>query len=119
MCLTPRLCSLIDGPEVEHGAHFLLLYYPGREPREVPPAQLHSLPWWRWFATQLKKEAVLRKKAMNELRALKGNIRVCARVRFCISRTLLKPLLHFKDPIETLIAFQGPIETLIAFQGPY
>ena len=28
MCLTPRLCSLIDGPEVEHGAHFLILYYP-------------------------------------------------------------------------------------------
>jgi hypothetical protein len=26
-CLTPRLCSLIDGPEVEHGAHFLILYY--------------------------------------------------------------------------------------------
>jgi hypothetical protein len=26
--LTPRLCSLIDGPEVEHGAHFLILYYP-------------------------------------------------------------------------------------------
>jgi hypothetical protein len=25
--LTPRLCSLIDGPEVEHGAHFLILYY--------------------------------------------------------------------------------------------
>jgi hypothetical protein len=21
-------CSLIDGPEVEHGAHFLILYYP-------------------------------------------------------------------------------------------
>lgn len=32
-------------------------------------------------ALELKKEAVLRKKAMNELRALKGNIRVCARVR--------------------------------------
>mmetsp|Transcript_13283 Transcript_13283/g.25466 ORF Transcript_13283/g.25466 Transcript_13283/m.25466 type:complete len:947 (+) Transcript_13283:144-2984(+) len=30
---------------------------------------------------ELKKESVLRKKAMNELRALKGNIRVCARVR--------------------------------------
>jgi hypothetical protein len=28
MCLTPRLCSLIDGPEVEHGAHFPILYYP-------------------------------------------------------------------------------------------
>jgi hypothetical protein len=26
--LTPRLCSLIDGPEVEHGAHFLILYFP-------------------------------------------------------------------------------------------
>ena len=32
-------------------------------------------------ALELKKEAVLRKKAMNELRALKGNIRVCARIR--------------------------------------
>jgi hypothetical protein len=30
----PRLCSLIDGPEVEHGAHFLILYYP---PRGCPP----------------------------------------------------------------------------------
>jgi hypothetical protein len=28
--LTPRLCSLIDGPEVEHGAHFLILNYPQR-----------------------------------------------------------------------------------------
>jgi hypothetical protein len=26
--LTPRLCSLIDGPDVEHGAHFLIVYYP-------------------------------------------------------------------------------------------
>jgi hypothetical protein len=25
----PRLCSLIDGPEVEHGAHFLTLLLPG------------------------------------------------------------------------------------------
>ena len=32
-------------------------------------------------ATELKKEALLRKKAYNEIRALKGNIRVCARVR--------------------------------------
>jgi hypothetical protein len=30
---------------------------------------------------ELKKESILRKKSMNELRALKGNIRVCARVR--------------------------------------
>jgi hypothetical protein len=29
--LTPRLCSLIDGPEVERGAHFLILYYPARD----------------------------------------------------------------------------------------
>jgi hypothetical protein len=28
ICLTPRLRNLIDGPEVEHGAHFLILYYP-------------------------------------------------------------------------------------------
>jgi hypothetical protein len=26
-----RLCSLIDGPEVEHGAHFFILYYPRAE----------------------------------------------------------------------------------------
>jgi hypothetical protein len=32
---TPRLCSLIDGPEVEHGAHFLILYYPTRRERLV------------------------------------------------------------------------------------
>jgi hypothetical protein len=25
---TPRLCSRIDGPEVEHGAHFLILHNP-------------------------------------------------------------------------------------------
>ena len=45
--MNPRLCSLIDGPEVEHGAHFLILYYPpldSNEPIETPS----ELPLLRW-----------------------------------------------------------------------
>jgi hypothetical protein len=47
----PRLCSLIDGPEVEHGAHFLILHYPrpathqrerGARPALNPPLPLDT-----------------------------------------------------------------------------
>ena len=54
-CLTHRLCtsSLIDGPEVEHGAHFLILYDPStaaegtrgrRWARQAPHKQPHKQP---------------------------------------------------------------------------